>query len=228
MVNLIYITGDLHGSIDKSKLNTKRFPEQKLLTKSDYVIITGDFGNVWNNSKEEKWMLKWLAEKNFTTLFIDGNHENFNLLNSYPVSIWNGGRVHKINDSVYHLMRGQIFNIDEIKVFTFGGAMSTDQEDRKLNISWWPEEVPSTQEFNEAMYNLKMHSMEVNLVLTHAAPTDIVNQLFRERNNDPTCAMLDVFRSQLNYDHWFCGHIHQDYCIEDNFTVVYNKMIKYK
>ncbi|MCI5599128.1 MAG: metallophosphatase, partial [Ruminococcus sp.] len=48
---MIYITGDTHQNIDISKLNTKNFPEQKELTKSDYVIICGDFGMVWNNSK---------------------------------------------------------------------------------------------------------------------------------------------------------------------------------
>ena len=64
---MIYITGDTHQNIDISKLNTKNFPEQKELTKSDYVIICGDFGMVWNNSKEEMYWRKWLEKKNFTT-----------------------------------------------------------------------------------------------------------------------------------------------------------------
>jgi len=50
---MIYITGDLHGEIEISKLNAKNFPQQKLLDKEDYVIITGDFGLVFDNSKEE-------------------------------------------------------------------------------------------------------------------------------------------------------------------------------
>lgn len=33
------------------------------------------------------------------------SRENFNLLNSYPITKWCGGKVHKLNDSVYHLMR---------------------------------------------------------------------------------------------------------------------------
>jgi hypothetical protein len=50
--------------------------------------------------KDNKW-LKWLEKRSFSTLFVDGNHENFNLLTSYPIAKWCGGRVHKLNDSVY-------------------------------------------------------------------------------------------------------------------------------
>ena len=32
---MIYLTGDIHGSIDISKLNTRQFTEQEYLTKND-------------------------------------------------------------------------------------------------------------------------------------------------------------------------------------------------
>jgi len=57
---LIYITGDLHGGIDISKLSSKCFAEQKILSKNDYVIICGDFGCVWNNSRTDNYWIKWL------------------------------------------------------------------------------------------------------------------------------------------------------------------------
>lgn len=77
---MIYITGDTHIPIDIHKLSTSNFGEQKVLTKEDVVIICGDFGGVWDNSKEEMYWRKWLDDKSFTTLFVDGNHENFPLL----------------------------------------------------------------------------------------------------------------------------------------------------
>ena len=77
----IYVTGDIHGNIDISKLNTKYFSDQKNLTKRDYLIICGDFGLIWNNSKEELCWRKWLNNKIFTVLFCDGNHESHILLN---------------------------------------------------------------------------------------------------------------------------------------------------
>ena len=45
---MIFVTGDTHGEHDIHKLNTIGFPEQKGLTRDDYVIICGDFGGVWN------------------------------------------------------------------------------------------------------------------------------------------------------------------------------------
>ena len=67
---MIFITGDTHIPIDIGKLSSKCFPEQKEMTKNDYVIICGDFGGVWDGSNEEKYWIKWLKSKNFTTLFI--------------------------------------------------------------------------------------------------------------------------------------------------------------
>ena len=49
---MIYVTGDIHADIDISKLSGKYFPEGKTLTKSDYVIICGDFGLVWDGSSQ--------------------------------------------------------------------------------------------------------------------------------------------------------------------------------
>lgn len=66
----------------------------------------------------------------WTTLFVDGNHENFELLDDYPVSSWHGGKVHFIKESVIHLMRGQIDTIDGQTFFTFGGGYSCDIETR--------------------------------------------------------------------------------------------------
>ena len=103
---MIYITGDTHIPVDISKLNSKRFPAQKSLSKDDYLIICGDFGGVWNNDKEEMYWRKRFERKNFTTLFIDGNHENFDLLNSFEIVDFFGGKAHKISNHIYHLMRG--------------------------------------------------------------------------------------------------------------------------
>ena len=132
---MIYITGDTHS--DFTRFTEDQFPIQSEMTKKDYVIICGDFGGVWTFEEEshrEKEDLNWLNNKNFTTLFVDGNHENFERLYRYPVEEWHGGKVHKIRDSVLHLMRGEIFDIDGKKFFTFGGAKSHDIQDGILNL----------------------------------------------------------------------------------------------
>lgn len=132
---MIYITGDTHA--DFSRFEENKFPIQTEMTKDDYVIICGDFGGVWTfeqESERKKEVLDWLNAKNFIILFIYGNHENFTRLYNYPIEEWHGGKVHKIRDSVIHLMCGEIFNINNKKIFAFGGAKSHDIQDGILNL----------------------------------------------------------------------------------------------
>ena len=76
----IFMTGDTHG--DFSRLRPVAFREQGGLTKDDYLIICGDFGGVWDGSEIEQQWLDWLEDRSFTTLFVSGNHENYDLLRS--------------------------------------------------------------------------------------------------------------------------------------------------
>ncbi len=124
---MIYITGDTHGNW-KSTLHHDVFPEGDTLSKNDYVIICGDFG-LWHDTEDERFALNWLNAQPFSTLFVCGNHENYDRLYQYPVEEWHGGKIHKICDSVFHLMRGQVFDINGKKFFTFGGASSHDVSD---------------------------------------------------------------------------------------------------
>lgn len=47
---MIYITGDCHQNYER--FNTRNFPEQKEMTKDDYVIICGDFGGASSHDIE--------------------------------------------------------------------------------------------------------------------------------------------------------------------------------
>ena len=104
---MIYITGNTHGDINRFETEqTKKF------TSEDYLIICGDFGFIWNGGKREEKQLEILSQKPYTILFVDGTHENFDLLNAYPTRQWNQGTVHEIRPNILHLMRGEIFEID--------------------------------------------------------------------------------------------------------------------
>ena len=91
---MIYATGDTHGNFQR--FAPEHFPEQAGMTKEDYMIICGDFGGVWDGGKKEERNLDWLEDLPFTTLFISGNHENFDLLSKYPTEEWNGGTIQRI------------------------------------------------------------------------------------------------------------------------------------
>lgn len=224
---MIYVTGDTHIPIDIRKLKTDFFPEQKSMTKNDCVIICGDFGGVWNGSKDEMYWRNWLEEKNFTTLFIDGNHESFFMLNNkFPILKWNGGNIHKISDSIFHLMRGQIFEIEEIRFFTMGGASSHDKEFRKENVSWWPEELPSVEEYDTALVALDSVGWKVDVILSHCAPDSISDKLASWYEHDKLTNFLETVKQDCKYSKWFFGHYHKDIDMDRNHFAVYNRTIK--
>jgi hypothetical protein len=209
---MIYLFGDTHGSIDVSKLNTTNFPEQDEMTKDDYVIILGDFGFIWKKNKEMDYWLNWFNGKNFTTLFVDGNHENFNLLYQYPIIEKLGGKVHKINNSVFHLMRGEVFTIDEKNFFVFGGAESIDKAFRKPHVTWWADEIPNKEEENNGMKNLEECDYKIDYVLSHTCPVSIQNLILTNKIGTRVEDYLEHVKNLLliNDAHfeWFFGHYH--------------------
>ncbi|MBP3852839.1 MAG: metallophosphoesterase, partial [Erysipelotrichaceae bacterium] len=110
---MIFITGDTHREQDIAKINPDdKFPLGKQLTADDYLIICGDFGCIWDGGKGDAFWLNWLESLPWQTCFIDGNHENFTLLNAFPVETWHGGKVHRIRPNIVHLMRGEYFDIE--------------------------------------------------------------------------------------------------------------------
>ena len=209
---MIYVTGDTHGYIDIHKLNSKNFPEGRTLTKDDYVIICGDFGFVWDGGKEDQWWLNWLDNKPWTTLFVDGNHENHDMLEQMEVTEWHGGKVHMINESVIHLMRGQVYEINGKKWFTFGGAKSQDQMIRVEGKDWWAGEMASEQEYEEAVRNLAANGWKVDYVVTHCAPTCTTSDMgFWWYQPDRMTNFLDYsILERLQFRCWFFGHYHRD------------------
>lgn len=88
---MIFVTGDCHGNFVRFK--PEYFSEQAQMTRDDVVIITGDFGGVWFGDSRDSEALDWLEQLPFTLAFVDGNHENYDALEQYPVKIWHGGKV---------------------------------------------------------------------------------------------------------------------------------------
>lgn len=209
------------------------------MTKEDFVIICGDFGGVWDYhgmSTEEANELLSLEHRNYTTLFVDGNHECFSRLNEYQVEMWHGGKVHRITDSVLHLMRGQVFDLQGYRFFTMGGAVSTDRgplagnTEEVIGKYWWPEEVASEQEMEEAFTNLAAVGGDVDYVITHALP----DQAFRfiddltHREEDAQTHQLQRIMDRIKFTHWFAGHYHIDRKLtgDPRFTVCYQEVLK--
>lgn len=246
---MIFVTGDTHGDW-MTRLNSRSFPEGVGLTKDDYVIICGDFG-LWHDTKEERYNLEWLDSKPFTTLFVCGNHENYDRLYEYPVEKWCGGKIHKICSSVFHLMRGQVFDIQGKRFFTFGGASSHDVQDGILepddpriskwyrdydkmfrinHTSWWKEELPSEEEMTEGMMNLKQNGLQVDYIVTHSPYASVLCQMDQGSGVYKTDILTDYLqeiKESVEYKKWFFGHMHvnQNF-LGDNAIAIYEQIIR--
>ena len=223
---MLYITGDTHGNFDR----ILKWTETAKPTKGkDFLFILGDFGYIWDNkiTSFEKDNLDFISCLPFTTLFIDGNHENHERLNSMRVVNFSGGKAHKVYDSIYHLMRGQVYEIAGKRIFTFGGASSIDKHLRTEGISWWKEEEFNYREANTAYENLNNVGWEVDYVLTHSAPFSIRDKLFESNKPSSTERMLEAMLRNIKFKRWYFGHYHIDKKM-DNFTAMYENIERMK
>ncbi len=243
---MIFVTGDTHAEWQQ-RLSFSSFPEGRDLTKEDFVVILGDFG-IWDDSRRERHELSWLEERPFTTLFVDGNHENFNQLYAYPVVDFHGGKAHKINDSVFHLMRGEVFDLEGCSCFAFGGAPSHDISDgilkpeekekireylregkmfRVQNVSWWPQEIPSEDEMRHGFETLERQNWTVDFVFTHDAPSSLAAVLtMGTQEPNPVTEYLEKINEKLHYKHWFFGHYHENWDVTKKNHLLYEKILR--
>lgn len=198
---------------------------KKMLTKDDYIIVCGDFGLVWDNTPEELYWRKWLDEKPWTTLFVDGNHENFPLLYSFPRAELFGGTVHKISGSIYHLMRGEIYEIEGKRFLAMGGAASHDKKHRVEGRSWWQEEIPNESEIDHALDSLKASGESVDFILTHCSPLSI-EQRIGYGSADRITNFLQRVYDTVEFKHWFCGHYHEAIDVTDKFHIIYEDILQ--
>ena len=118
-------------------------------------------------------------------------------------------------------MRGQIFTIEDLTFFTFGGGASIDKAMRREGISWWPQEMPSQEEMDEGINNLELANWKVDYVLTHSAPLKLLKEIVPYAYGDVLNRYLDTIDDNLTYKHWYLGHYHKDKDYE-NFSILYN------
>ena len=250
---MIYITGDTHG--EYGRFSNKRMKKHGMeLTEKDYVIVCGDFGLCWAKDRTFEYNCKNLAEKKYTILWIQGNHENYDMISEYPIEEWHGGKVrHIVRDKIILLERGQVFEIDGKTFFTFGGASSHDiqggilnkndinydDEHRKAirsglpfrikNESWWEQELPKDDEMEEGRNNLTKCNYKVDYVLTHCCSTTIQELLDKGPGQllkaDILTDYLQEIEEKLQYKHWYFGHYHMDQDVDNKHSLLYHAIV---
>lgn len=242
---MIYITGDLHRDNDIEKLykiaNLEKIP--------DIVLIAGDFGGIWapvqttlngiDPGERDLRFLKKLSELPFKIISCLGNHENYDAIAILPRTDAYGGKIIKLTDNVELLDRGCVFTIEGKKIFSQGGAMSSDKRFRTEHKSWWSQETITKEEYERSLVELAKVDFTVDAVLTHTAPSGILSSLMDLFIRDPAhCAFymqafahdestkyLEKIRQDINFKHWYYGHFHEDLefsCEKKKFSCLYN------
>jgi len=224
---MVYVTGDLHG--DFARL---RAPEMRKLRKDDTLLVCGDFGFLWDDSKAEQARLKKLGKFKFNIAFVDGVHENFELLEQYPMQDWNGGQARHLGGRLYHLLRGEIYTIESKTFFTMGGGISPDDDFRTLDDTRMRYEIPSREQLEHAAANIERVRGNIDYIITHEPPMRVKAflQLKAQTRQTTEFTGLNTFFDEMSncctFKHWFFGSMHVDKFISSSHTAVFRKVIK--
>lgn len=184
---------------------------------------------MWDNSKNDLYWRKWLNNKPWTTLVVDGNHENFDLLYDFPTENKFKGKATKIENKIYHLQRGEIYTIEDKRIFTFGGANSHDKVYRKEGKSWCQQEMPTVQEMSCGIDNLMEHNWDIDYIITHTCPYSYMPLLTPDINGDVQLERyFDFVKNELDSRHidykWYFGHFYKNLEIGEKSECLYNKI----
>ncbi len=251
---MIYVTGDTHGRHDVGKLHARQWPEGQGLSREDYLVILGDFGAIWDWGTDDHALLAWYEAQPWTTLFVDGNHENFDLIDAFEVSEMFGGRVQVVPGypHVVHLMRGEVYELpvargevaragvasgETARCFVMGGANSIDVAYRVEGRSWWPREEPDDGEYDNATRSLEAADWSVDYVFTHEVPrgaiVDALDWNYSHRGRDPEVSELSGYLQWVDerldagrLKAWYAGHYHRDATVLDGrHAVLYQDIL---
>lgn len=145
-------------------------------------------------------------------------------------------------------MRGQVYELNGVKLFSFGGANSHDISDgiieidangkwkeqvkrrnnlglmqRVNHLEWWKEEMPSQSEFEEALVNLEEHKNRVDIIISHCGPSSVIEAHEIDKCTD----YLEEIKKRVEFKKWYFGHYHMDKDIDKKLKIVYEQIVKY-
>lgn len=220
---LIWITGDKHGQLEPFLQN----PIYKKIKKNDTLLICGDFGFLWNDSKEELRNLRWLSKRRFKVAFVEGCFDNQQILARYPLTNWNGGRARMIFENVIHLLNGEFYIIEDKKILTYGGGFDESATNANQGSKNMTVKVSFKSQIDNLIRNIKRAEKNFDLIISHEAPSSIANCLNSDEfhcnyiNN-----ILEEIRNHTNFKKWFFGKYHIDKIIPPRYYAMFNEVIK--
>lgn len=212
-----YVIGDRHGNFEELIL----FAIRLHLTEDDNLIVLGDMGLCWRKDRQDldKFISRWedkMLNPPFL-YFIDGNHENFDLLKSFKDGV--------ISPHIRWLKRGTIIYFEGKKCLCIGGADSIDKFRRTKHLSWWEDEQITQEDIDSCK------AETYDYVFSHACPYSVFKenalllgdpQFDGEEFDHISEEMLDRLKEKIEFNHWWFGHYHKDIELNNKFCCLYN------
>ena len=221
----VLVTGDVHGDI------LLLLEMVRSIENDEMLFVTGDFGLFWFdiNSNSDKYTIlnNMLESKNAYIVFVDGNHENHNFINRTEISEFCGAKCHKLLPRVIHIMRGEIVNIDGIKIFCFGGAYSVDRFWREKNKTYFEEELPNENEYDSGLNNLINADFKVDYIITHTCQRRLVKKLGQRHKAIEEIKLQNYIQwivDNVEYKKHYFGHWHMDKRISESDIAIFNNI----
>lgn len=156
----ILVLGDTHGSINHLRLACGEAVTQGC----NRIVQVGDWGYLWPGSDKLGRVTELLVEHGLQMYFLDGNHDNHELLPH------DSEEMVELSEVVTYLPRGHVWEWGSKRFMSLGGAFSTDKGRRTAFISWWPNETISLGDAARAIQNGKDG---VDVMFTHDAPSGV-------------------------------------------------------
>ncbi len=165
-VEKVAIFGDWHGNLPFAVTALTNAHEN---LGAELYLHVGDFG-FWPIGHEESdhseylpGLERLLAAQGKPLLWIDGNHEEHEWLSSFPLNEFG---LRPISEHVIHIPRGAALMAGGKKIVGLGGARSIDRGFRVAGVSWFEEELITSEDLERALAN-----GEADILLTHEAPS---------------------------------------------------------
>jgi len=161
----IVFAGDWHGYALQAQNVLHAARDQDI----HHVIQAGDFG-MWNDNNHQRF-LKRVNETaklyDIHIYFVDGNHEDFPYLYSFPLEE-DGTR--RVRSNIHHLPRGFRWNWLGVDFLAMGGAYSVDRKWRTLNSSYFEEELITDEDILNAVKGGR-----ADVMISHDSPAGAPN-----------------------------------------------------
>ncbi len=162
----LLLAGDTHASL----ASVRALVDAAVIESAAVIIQLGDFG-YWTHTATGRTFLEGvdreLAAAGLLLVFIDGNHENHDLLRQNPAD---GTGFVPVATSVYWAPRGHRWVWEGTTFVSLGGASSLDRRLRTPGKSWWPEEALTEDDVAAATA-----AGPADVVLAHDAPPGVLD-----------------------------------------------------